>query len=336
MRARRTRSTLSLGLLTPWAILLLPLVLIPWFRRGQEAISYSSLTIVPEDPLSDWIDRGLRVMASLALMLLIIGMSGPYQREQSVDRIGTGAHIVLLLDRSSSMNENFTGRYLGAKASESKSAMAQKLLSEFVDRRVHDLFAMVAFAAAPIYVLPLTDDRTAVQAAIAAAGGRGHGVTNIAPGLAMALDFFTQRPKEGSRIILLVSDGAARIDEQTRDRLRQTFEETGTTLYWIYLRNPTSAPLTVKPSNPNESTTPEYFLNAYFESLDVPYKAFEAENPDAMEKAIKEVERLENLPLPYREFLPRKDLSSGFFVGALLLMLGLMAAHLLEVREWTS
>ena len=327
---------MSLGLLTPWALILLPLALIPWFRRGQEAIRYSSLMMVPEDPLSEWIDRGLRAMASLALILLILGMSGPFQREKSVDRIGTGAHIVLLLDRSSSMNENFTGRYLGAKASESKSAMARKLLSEFVDRRVHDLFAMVAFAAAPIYVLPLTDDRTAVQAAIAAAGGRGHGVTNIAPGLAMALEFFNQKPKEGSRIILLVSDGAARIDEQTRDRLRQNFEETGTTLYWIYLRNPTSAPLTEKPANPNESTTPEYFLNAYFESLDVPYKAFEAENPDAMEKAIKEVERLENLPLPYREFLPRHDLSNGFFISALVLMLGLIAARLMEVREWIS
>lgn len=325
---------MSLGFLTPWALLLLPLILIPWFRRGQDAILYSSLDMVPEDPWSDWIDRGLRAMACLALFFLILGMSGPYEREQSVDRIGTGAHIVLLLDRSSSMNENFTGRYLGAKASESKSAMAQKLLSEFVERRAHDLFAMVAFAAAPIYVLPLTDDRTAVQAAIAAAGGRGHGVTNIAPGLAMALDFFNQRPKEGSRIILLVSDGAARIDEQTRDRLRHNFEETGTTLYWIYLRNPTSAPLTEKPSNPNESTTPEYFLNAYFESLDVPYKAFEAENPDAMEKAIKEVERLENLPLPYREFLPRKDLSNGFFMVALVLMLGLLAARLVEIRQW--
>ncbi|MEN9682044.1 MAG: hypothetical protein RLZZ627_1937 [Pseudomonadota bacterium] len=321
--------------MTPWALILLPLTFIPWFRRGQDAIPYSSLEMVPEDPLSDWIDRGLRAMASTALLMLILGMTGPYEREQSVDRIGTGAHIVLLLDRSSSMNENFTGRYLGAKASESKSAMARKLISEFVERRVHDLFAMVAFAAAPIYVLPLTDDRVAVQAAIAAAGGRGHGVTNIAPGLAMALDFFNQRPKEGSRIILLVSDGAARIDEQTRDRLRQNFEETGTTLYWIYLRNPTSAPLTQKPSNPNESTTPEYFLNAYFESLDVPYKAFEAENPDAMEKAIKEVERLENLPLPYQEFLPRKDLSNVFFISALVLMLGLTAAHLLEVRQWT-
>jgi len=321
--------------MTPWALILLPLTFIPWFRRGQDAIPYSSLEMVPEDPLSDWIDRGLRAMASTALLMLILGMTGPYEREQSVDRIGTGAHIVLLLDRSSSMNENFTGRYLGAKASESKSAMARKLISEFVERRVHDLFAMVAFAAAPIYVLPLTDDRVAVQAAIAAAGGRGHGVTNIAPGLAMALDFFNQRPKEGSRIILLVSDGAARIDEQTRDRLRQNFEETGTTLYWIYLRNPTSAPLTQKPSNPNESTTPEYFLNAYFESLDVPYKAFEAENPDAMEKAIKEVERLENLPLPYQEFLPRKDLSNVFFISALVLMLGLTAARLLEVRQWT-
>ena len=335
MRASRARPTLSVGLLSPWVLALLPLALIPWYRRGQEAIGYSAIAMIPEDPLSDWIDRGLRFSATMALILLIVGMSGPYQREQSIDRIGTGAHIVLLLDRSSSMNENFTGRYLGAKASESKSAMARKLLSEFVDRRVHDLFAMVAFAAAPIYVLPLTDDRTAVQAAIAAAGGRGHGVTNIAPGLAMALDFFSHRPKEGSRIILLVSDGAARIDEETRDRLRQNFEETGTTLYWIYLRNPTSAPLTEKPSNPNESTTPEYFLNAYFQSLDVPYKAFEAENPDAMEKAIKEVERLENLPLPYQEFLPRQDLSNGFFIGAIVLMLGLIAARLFEVREWT-
>ena len=329
-------SALNLGLLTPWALTLLPLAMIPWFRRGQEPIGYSCLDMVPQDPLSEWIDRGLRLTACATLVLLILGISGPYEREQIIDRIGTGAHIVLLLDRSSSMNENFTGRYLGAKASESKSAMARKLLSEFVERRNHDLFAMVAFAAAPIYVLPLTDDRIAVQAAIAAAGGRGHGVTNIAPGLAMALDFFSQRPKQGSRIILLVSDGAARIDEQTRDRLRLTFEETGTTLYWIYLRNPTSAPLTVKPSNPNESTTPEYFLNAFFESMDVPYKAFEAENPDAMEKAIREVERLENLPLPYQEFLPRQDLSSGFFISALIFMLILLAAKSLEVRQWSN
>jgi mxaC protein len=159
-------------------------------------------------------------------------------------------------------------------------------------------------------------------------------VTNIAPGLAMALDFFAGKPREGSRIILLVSDGAARIDEETRDRLRQTFQETDTTLYWIYLRNPSSAPLTEKPANPNETTTPEYFLNEFFESLEVPYRAFEAENPNAMEKAIAEVERLETLPLPYREKLPRKDLSDRFFATALGLMMLLLGARALEVKTW--
>jgi mxaC protein len=325
---------MNIGFLQPWALLLLGFAMLPWFRQGQTALAYSSLSQVPSDPLSEWIDRGLKLIACGTFICLAIGISGPYLREQWVDRIGTGAHIALLLDRSSSMNENFTGQYLGAKATESKSAMARKLLSEFVERRQHDLFGMVAFAAAPIYVLPLTEDREAVQAAIAAAGGRGHGVTNIAPGLAMALDFFAGKPREGSRIILLVSDGAARIDEETRDRLRQTFQETDTTLYWIYLRNPSSAPLTERPANPNETTTPEYFLNEFFDSLEVPYRAFEAENPNAMEKAIAEVERLETLPLPYREKLPRKDLSDRFFATALGLMLLLLGARALEVKTW--
>lgn len=327
---------MTIGFLQPWALALLGLTALPWYRRGQTALEYSSLQRVPDDPLSEFIDKGLRLTACGLFICLVIGISGPYRREQRIDRIGTGAHIVLLLDRSSSMNENFTGRYLGAKATESKSAMARKLLSEFVDRRQHDLFAMVSFAAAPIYVLPLTEDRKAVKAAIDAGGSRGHGVTNIAPGLAMALDFFTREPPKGSRIILLVSDGAARIDEETRARLRQSFQETGTTLYWIYLRNPTSAPLTEKPANANETTTPEYFLNEFFESLDVPYLAFEAENPNAMEKAIAEVERLENFPLPYQEKLPREDLSNIFFATSLVLLVVLMAAKAVEVKTWNA
>lgn len=325
---------MNLGFIDPWFLGLIPGALLPWFRRGQVRVTYSSLDMLPEDDFSRWLDLGLRIAGCVCVALIVIGISGPFIRQQTQERIGTGAHIVLLLDRSSSMNENFTGRYLGAKASESKSAMARKLLSEFVARRKDDLFAMVAFAAAPIYVMPLTEDKTAIQAAIAAAGGRGHGVTNIAPGLAMALDFFVQKPKKGSRIILLVSDGAARIDDETRDRLRQTFKETGTTLYWIYLRNPTSAPLAEKPQNPNESTTPEYFLNQYFESLEVPYRAFEAENPDAMEKAIAEVGRLETLPLPYLETLPREDLSNFFFFPALGLTLILIVARWFEIRQW--
>jgi mxaC protein len=326
---------MSIGFLHPLALLLGLAALLPLLRRGQRPLPYSSLALIPADPLSLWLDRGLRLAGAGAVLCLAAAIASPYLREHWVERLGTGAHIVLLLDRSSSMNENFTGKYLGARASEAKGAVARRLLAEFVQRREHDLFAMVAFAAAPVYVLPLTEDREAVRAAIAATGGRGHGVTNIAPGLAMGLNFFTGKPVTGSRIILLVSDGAARIDEETRDKLRQWFQDTRATLYWIYLRNPTGSRLEEKPANPNETTTPEYFLHQYFQSLGVPYQAFEADNPAALQRAIAEVERLENLPLRYREKLPRRDVSGLCYGAALGLLMLLAIARLLEVKTWT-
>jgi len=327
---------LNLGFNQPWALWLGLLAVIPWLHSGATCLPYSSLAMLPEDPWSTAIDRLLRAVAMTAVLTLATGIAGPYLREQWVDRLGTGAHIVLVLDRSSSMNENFTGRYLGGAAGESKAAAARRLLSEFVSRREHDWFAMVGFAAAPMYVLPLTQDREAVQAAIRATEGRGHGVTNIATGLAMALDFFAGRPVTGSRIVLLVSDGAARIDPETQDRLRQWFQETQATLYWIYLRNPRGGRLAEKPSNPNESTTPEYFLHEYFQQLGVPYRAFEADNPETMQRAIAEVERLENLPLHYREKIPRLDLSDYCYGSAFLCLLVLLTAKVAEIRSWQS
>lgn len=318
----------------PWLLLLGILALLPLFRAGQKTLTYSWLPLLPPDPFSTAMDWLIRLIASGALAALVIALAGPYLREQPVERIGTGAHIVLLIDRSSSMNENFAGRYLGGGTHESKGAVARDLLAEFVARRKEDLFAMVSFSTSPIYVLPLTQDREAVQAAIKSAGRRGRGVTNIAAGLAMALDYFTDQPITGSRIILLVSDGAARIDEQTQDRLRQWFNDNQVMLYWIYLRNRNSVSLYQKPENPAEETTPEYFLHRYFQSLDVPYRAYEAENPEAVKQAIADVERLENQPIHYYETLPRKDLSTYCYTIAILLLLVLLMSRMLEVRSW--
>ncbi len=192
---------MSIGLSAPWALILGITALIPLLKRGQAAISYPSISMLPSDPLSTMLDRLLRSSAAAAALSLSLGSAGPYLHEQWVERVGTGAHIVLLLDRSSSMNENFSGSYMGGRAQETKGAIARKLLAEFVARREHDLFAMIDFSAAPIYVMPFTQDRPAILAAIEATSGRGHGVTNIAPGLAMALDFYSGKPFTGSRIV---------------------------------------------------------------------------------------------------------------------------------------
>ncbi len=325
---------MSFAFAHPWALLLALLAIIPLYKSGQKMLTYSCLALLPEDNLSLWIDRGLRFLAGLAALLLALGIAEPYLREQWVEKTGTGAHIVLLVDRSSSMNENFSGTYLGGTAHESKSALASKLMVEFIDRRKHDFFALVAFSATPIYVLPLTQDHEAVRSAVLALGGRGHGITNIAPGLAMALGHFSGQPVTGSRIVLLVSDGAARMEPEIAEALRQQFQDNQTALYWIYLRNPKGGKLTDAPKNPNESTTPEYYLHQYFHSLGVPYQAFEADNTKALQEAIAKVESLENRPLTYREKLPRQDLSGLCYGSALICWIGLLAFQSLEVKAW--
>ncbi|MCU0736263.1 MAG: VWA domain-containing protein [Methylotetracoccus sp.] len=297
---------------------------------------YSSLHMVPQDSFSQIADRFVKLCASLSLLGMILGVAGPFLREQWVDRVGTGAHIVLLVDRSSSMNENFSGRYLGGASAETKSAVARRLLAEFVDRRKDDLMAVVAFSAAPIYVLPLTQDHAAVLAAIDSFAERGHGVTNIGSGLVMALDFFVGRPVTGSRVILLVSDGAARIDEETRARIGQMFTDTQARLHWIYLRNRTSPRLADKPENPGESTSPEYFLHEYFQHLDVPYEAHEAENPEALRDAIGEIEKLTNEPLHYQQKLPRQDLSTTFYLAALVFLIPVLISRAMEIERWQT
>jgi mxaC protein len=182
--------------------------------------------------------------------------------------------------------------------------------------------------------MPLTRDREAVLAAVNSSADRGHGVTNIASGLVMALDFFAGKPMTGSRIVLLVSDGAARIEEDTRARIRQTFAETRARLYWIYLRNRNGVRLDDQPANPGESTTPEYFLHRFFLSLDTPYEAYQAENPEDLRRAISDVEHLANEPIVYTEKVPRRDLSTSLFALALTCLVPLIASRAMEIERW--
>lgn len=325
---------MNLDFTHPWALALGLLAILPLAGRGQPAATYSCIALLPPDPLSVWLDRGLRLCGALAVLGLAAGLAGPFRREQWLERVGHGAHIVLLMDHSSSMNENFSGRYLGGSAKESKAAVAARLLAEFIGRRPADLFGLVAFSAAPIRVLPLTADRAALQSAVQSLAGRGHGITHMAPGLAMALDYFAGQPPTGSRVILLVSDGAARIEPEVGAMLKQQFQDYGASLYWVYLRNPKSGRLAEPPKNPNESTTPEYFLHRYFQTLGVPYQAYEASDRAALEAAVAAVEKLENRPLRYREKLPRLDLAGRCYGLALACLLILLLAERFEAAPW--
>lgn len=325
----------EIGFTNPWWLTLLPMALMPFIRPGQNRHPYPGLIILPEDKTSARIQTAQRLLASLLLMALVLAITDPFLKSQTIEKTGFGAHIALAIDRSSSMNENFSGQYLGGNAHETKSAAARKILLEFVTRRKEDLYAVTSFSTAPAHVLSLTDDREAVKAAIRAIGLRGSGNTNIAPGLAMALEQFRDKPISGARVILLVSDGAAQIDPDVQDRLRQDFQDLNVRLYWIYLRNPRGVSLFNPPKrNLSETTAPEFFIHQYFQSLGVPYHAFEADNPRALAEAVAEVGQLENQPLQYQQHLPRRPLAQFGYGLAFILGLPLVLLKALEISQW--
>ncbi len=77
---------------------------------------------------------------------------------------------------------------------------------------------------------------------------------------------------------------------------------------------------------------PERHLHKFFESLKVPYRAFEAENPHALAEAIAEIGKLERSPITYFERIPHQDLSRWAYGIAALSLAFLVLAKLAEAR----
>ena len=90
-----------------WVLWLLPLVLIPLLAPAGLSMDNGWLAFAPRDRASDLLGWALRAAASLALAALLFAMAGPHRPEYTVERVGQGAEIVLLLDRSRSMDQGF-------------------------------------------------------------------------------------------------------------------------------------------------------------------------------------------------------------------------------------
>jgi len=334
---------------------LLPLALLPLFAHVRGALPNAWVAQLPRDRASQLLQWLLRAAALLALAAVIVGIAGPYRPEFEVERVGRGAEIVLVLDRSRSMDQSFGGarnpavrgtgpealeyysKLRANEARETKGVVARRVLSEFAAKRPDDRFGMIVFSTLPLRLLEFTQKSEVIQAAISAGNiGRGLSETNIALAVESALGYFEDRPYTGSRIVMLVSDGGDRLDPSARERIANLTRKTRAAIYWIYIRSARSPGLLPDQAEPpeNADAVPEYFLHRYFLSLGTPYRAYEAGTPEALQQAVDDVNRLENLPITYQDTMPRRDLSSWGYAVALASVLLLLGTNLLELRRW--
>ncbi|MFT6395207.1 MAG: mxaC protein [Methylophilaceae bacterium] len=295
--------------------------------------------MLPPDPLSELIGLLLKILATVSIACIIVGLADPHTLEQKVEKLGIGAQIALVLDRSASMDDAFAGGVASGNVGETKSAAASRLMTEFVNARKNDMIGITTFSNSAMYVLPFTDSREAILAAIKATAGNALFQTNIGAGLTGAVAQFKDVPDSGSRAIILISDGAGRVDGVVQQKLKAWLSEHNITLYWIVLREPGGTSIfDPKYEDWNEIELPpvKIELHKFFQTLDTPFQAYEAEDPKSLEAAIFDINKKEKKPITYLEKIPGKNFTQLFYFLAVLMIALLLGVKYLENRTWRS
>ncbi|PHS32345.1 MAG: hypothetical protein COA95_03400 [Methylophaga sp.] len=317
---------------SPLALLLLPLIVLPWITRSQEKTVIWSY-FVPVDPLSDVIGAVLKFLASVVIVCLICALAEPYIPEQIVERVGEGSEVVIVVDRSRSMDDAFAikGQLLMASVgkSDSKRRVAKKYLLEFVDKRPDDRFGFVLFSDKAVDLLPLTYNKEAIRATINAnALGKGLSETNISNALITAAEMYKDQTYRGSRIVLLVSDGGQEFSDEAKQIIADLYKNENIALYWLYMRSVTGMTLDeAKGDNRRWTETPERKLHTFFKSMDIPYRAFEIETVKTFSEAMDEIDKQQYQTLIVEETIPREGQANYFLFIALMVMIILMLAR---------
>lgn len=328
----------SMDFNSPLWLWMLPLCLLPLLSRRRDTVDFPWTHWLPIEATGTFINTLWLSTSVLTIACLIMGLAGPGRSQASIERIGRGAELSILMDRSASMDANV--RRLApnpgeaAKETQSKNDVVRQTLSWLVGQRPENRYSLTLFNVSPIHVAPFLDDPAIVQSGLAASGiGRGPNKTNMGLALLSAIQRFDARSYTGSRAILLVSDGGAKLDELTRTSIRDGLERNRVSLYFIYIQSSPNSPDLETVGTDADATVEEIALHLFFQQLGTEYRVFQANDPESMAKAVTEIDQLQNLPLTYQEEIPRLDHSRWFFAGALICCIVVMILNIVRLER---
>jgi Ca-activated chloride channel family protein len=190
-----------------WVFALLPLVILWRGRRGPvAAIQY------PDISLARAVSRrthsrlgGLQwLWPILVATLMIVGLARPQRTHSHTEVTANGIDIVLLLDVSGSMQAldfSLEGRRLN------RIEIVKTVVSKFIDERPNDRIALIAFAASPYLVSPLTLDHDWLQQNLERVNvGVGDDGTAIGSAIAAGVNRLRGTAAK-SKVVILLTDG---------------------------------------------------------------------------------------------------------------------------------
>ena len=313
----------------PLWLILLPLSALPFIASISDKTAISNIKIFEQDGISKKITMLCRSLMSLIIVLLIVILANPWSKSTSITEIGKGAQLVFLIDRSLSMAKPFIGD--DDNKSEIKSLAARRILKDFISQRPSDMIGIVGFSNSALYASKITKNRSYTYAAIDAATGSSINQTNIGSGITSGLFMFSEIETTGSQALVLLSDGAGKISKRVKERIAEMLNEKKINLYWIIIKEPNDVSL-FSGNTYLEGREPTVIkLDKFFQSLNTEYKAYEAENPDALSSAIADIDQKEKKPIKIERDIPGKNYNPSILKLLFVLIVSLIAIKNIKV-----
>ena len=190
-----------------WVFALLPLVILWRGRRGPvAAIQYPDISLARD------VSRRTRSRVGgvmwlwpiLAATLMIVGLARPQRMHSRTEVTANGIDIVLLLDVSGSMQAL---DFAIENHRVNRIAVVKTVVSKFIDERPNDRIGLIAFAASPYLVSPLTLDHDWLQQNLDRVNvGVGDDGTAIGSAIAAGVNRLRATTAK-SKVVILLTDG---------------------------------------------------------------------------------------------------------------------------------
>jgi Ca-activated chloride channel homolog len=190
-----------------WALVLLPLIVLWRGRRGPvAAVEYSDVSLARDlaRRTRSRIGGIVWLLPIIAAAFMIVGLARPQRTQSRTVVTANGIDIVLALDTSGSMQAlDFTVDNVRVN----RIAVVKSVVSKFIDERPDDRIGLIAFAAAPYIVSPLTLDHDWLQQNLERINvGIGDDGTAIGSAIAAAVNHLRTTATK-SKVVILLTDG---------------------------------------------------------------------------------------------------------------------------------
>jgi Ca-activated chloride channel family protein len=316
-----------------WLLALLPIVMLLRGRRGPvAAVEFSDVGLAREVArrsrarIGGWV----WLLPLLAAALMIVGLARPQRGHSRTEVTANGIDIVLGLDVSGSMQAL---DFLVDGHRVNRIEVVKTVVGKFIEERPNDRIGLIAFAAAPYLVSPLTldhdwllqnlervstavgnDDGTAIGSAIAASVNRLRATT------------------AKSKVVILLTDGMNNTGKIAPIAAAEAAQAMGVKIYTIGVGVRGMAPIPVR----DEAGR----VHLMMDKVDVDEKTlqavasetggsfYRATDTDSLQKIYEQINRLETTARTVQKFEHYEELYSWALIpAAVLLGFGVLLQH---------